>query len=345
MAWSARADGSIDFFNARVYQYTGRNHKQLEGWGWRAMVHPDDWKRCFALWTKAFTKGQPYEVEYRLRRRDGKYLWHLAAAMPLREGGRIVRWFGTSTDIENQKRAERLLAKARQTLGTLVSSRANQLKTADSQVRGLMDRAATQQHDAQEWLRSFLDSMPAIAWIKDSHLRYSWVSASHTRVHGKTLDELRGRDDFDLWPEPLAQHFRRNDEQALRVNGPVQCIDSVPFADGDAARWMVVKFPMPDGTGAPGVVGIGFDITARDSGKAGLAGADAGNPMERLSARERQVLQLIVNGCTSAEVGARLNLSPKSIDTYRSRLMAKLGIEDLPSLVKFAIRHGLTTIG
>jgi DNA-binding NarL/FixJ family response regulator len=68
------------------------------------------------------------------------------------------------------------------------------------------------------------------------------------------------------------------------------------------------------------------------------------NPIERLSARERQVLQLIVEGRTSAEVAERLSLSPKSVDTYRSRMMKKLEIEDLASLVKFAIRHGITSL-
>jgi len=68
------------------------------------------------------------------------------------------------------------------------------------------------------------------------------------------------------------------------------------------------------------------------------------NPLERLSARERQVLQLVVEGRTSAEIAAQLSLSPKSVDTYRSRLMAKLELADLPALVKFAIRHGITTL-
>jgi DNA-binding NarL/FixJ family response regulator len=67
------------------------------------------------------------------------------------------------------------------------------------------------------------------------------------------------------------------------------------------------------------------------------------SPLESLSMRERQVLQLIVNGKTSGEVATMLALSPKSIDTYRSRIMRKLGINDMPGLVKFAIRHGLTT--
>ena len=68
------------------------------------------------------------------------------------------------------------------------------------------------------------------------------------------------------------------------------------------------------------------------------------NPIERLSSRERQVLQLIVEGRTSAEVAERLSLSPKSVDTYRSRMMKKLEIEDLANLVKFAIRHGITSL-
>lgn len=69
-----------------------------------------------------------------------------------------------------------------------------------------------------------------------------------------------------------------------------------------------------------------------------------GSPLLQLSARERQVLQLIVEGRTSAETGAVLNLSPKSVDTYRSRMMKKLEIGDMPGLVKFAIRHGLTSV-
>ena len=68
------------------------------------------------------------------------------------------------------------------------------------------------------------------------------------------------------------------------------------------------------------------------------------HPLERLSRRELQVLKLIVDGASSAEVGALLGLSPKSIDTYRSRMMAKLEIDDLASLVKFAIRHGITSV-
>jgi DNA-binding NarL/FixJ family response regulator len=69
------------------------------------------------------------------------------------------------------------------------------------------------------------------------------------------------------------------------------------------------------------------------------------NPLERLSVRERQVLQLTAEGRTSAEAAERLGLSPKSVETYRSRLMSKLELEDLAALVKFAVRHGITSVG
>jgi DNA-binding NarL/FixJ family response regulator len=72
--------------------------------------------------------------------------------------------------------------------------------------------------------------------------------------------------------------------------------------------------------------------------------AEAKSPLERLSPRERQVLQLVVEGKSSKEIANIVHLSPKSVETYRSRLMQKLGVHDLPGLVKFAIQHGLTTL-
>jgi PAS domain S-box-containing protein len=339
MVWTARADGSTDYFNSRVFEYTGRTLRQLEGWGWRSMVHPDDWQRCLARWTKAFEKGQPYEVEYRLRRRDGRYFWHLGSAMPLREGGRIVRWVGSCTEIENQKRAERLLDKAREAMEILVRTRAQEQEALERE----RSSVASDRREQQERFRAFMDSVPAIAWIKDANFRYVWLSASYSRLHGKSLAETRGRDDFEIWPGDLARLFRRDDELALRANGPVQFVERAPFADGSTAHWLVVKFPMPDETGALGVAGIGFDITEDFAEPKHAADTMAPDPTGRLSGRERQVLQLIVDGHTSAQVGERLGLSSKSVDTYRSRLMAKLGIEDLPNLVKFALRHGLTT--
>ena len=75
------------------------------------------------------------------------------------------------------------------------------------------------------------------------------------------------------------------------------------------------------------------------------SGTDNHTPLEKLSTRERQVLQLVVEGKSSREIADLTYLSPKSVDTYRSRLMKKLGVQDVPALVKFAIEHGLTPPG
>ncbi|OGQ85398.1 MAG: DNA-binding response regulator [Deltaproteobacteria bacterium RIFOXYD12_FULL_56_24] len=76
-----------------------------------------------------------------------------------------------------------------------------------------------------------------------------------------------------------------------------------------------------------------------------VASGMAKSPLESLSRRERQVLQLVVEGHASVEIAARLDLSAKTVETYRSRLMQKLGVSDITALVKFAIQHGLTTLG
>jgi DNA-binding NarL/FixJ family response regulator len=79
------------------------------------------------------------------------------------------------------------------------------------------------------------------------------------------------------------------------------------------------------------------ELALKEHGTAGGAG-----PLESLSAREREVLQLVVEGHSSADIAAIVHLSPKSVDTYRSRIMHKLGVHDLAGLVKFAVQHGLT---
>ena len=109
IVWTATPDGSIDYYNQRWFDYTGLTLKETRGWGWELVLHPDDLELCIDRWRLAYTTGEPYEVEYRFRRAsDGAYRWHLGRAMPVRdETGAIVKWFGTCTDIDDQKRPSR----------------------------------------------------------------------------------------------------------------------------------------------------------------------------------------------------------------------------------------------
>lgn len=109
--WASRADGQLDWFNDRLIVYSGLSLEQLQHRPWEAMVHPDDADRAQRQWARALLSGQPYEVEFRLRRFDGSYFWHLARAQPIRDAqGAITRWVGTNTDIDEQKRTARALA-------------------------------------------------------------------------------------------------------------------------------------------------------------------------------------------------------------------------------------------
>lgn len=102
--WTADASGYTDYFNQRWSTYTGCLPDEPFGWGWQKWIHDDDLQRCLARWNSAVESGEGYETEYRIRRHDGVYRWHLGRAMPVRdEAGNIVKWFGTCTDVHNQK--------------------------------------------------------------------------------------------------------------------------------------------------------------------------------------------------------------------------------------------------
>jgi PAS domain S-box-containing protein len=111
LAWSARADGSADFFNQRWLDYTGFSAEQARDWGWTVALHPDDLNGLVDYWRSVLASGEPGEIEARLRRFDGVHRWFLFRATPSCDNdGRVVKWFGTNTDIEDRKRAECLLA-------------------------------------------------------------------------------------------------------------------------------------------------------------------------------------------------------------------------------------------
>ena len=105
--WSGPPDGTIDYCNERWRSYMGLGLEELRGNGWQSMLHRDDRERVLKAWHESVTNGTPYEQEEQHRGVDGTYRWFLARGVPLRDGqGRIVRWYGTNTDIEDRKHAE-----------------------------------------------------------------------------------------------------------------------------------------------------------------------------------------------------------------------------------------------
>ncbi len=110
LAWSCRPDGTTEFLNRRWLEYTGLSMDEALGWGWQGAIHPDDLAKLMTTWLRLLASGEAGQEEARLRRFDGTYRWFLFRAVPVRDDhGRIIRWYGTNTDIEDLKRAEEKL--------------------------------------------------------------------------------------------------------------------------------------------------------------------------------------------------------------------------------------------
>lgn len=110
-AWSAAADGDVDFVNQRWCEYTGVKLEDASGSGWQATIHPGDIDQVSVQWRASLRSGHQVEIEARMRRFDGTYRWFLIRAVPMRDGsGAIVKWYGQNTDIEDRKRAETILS-------------------------------------------------------------------------------------------------------------------------------------------------------------------------------------------------------------------------------------------
>jgi PAS domain S-box-containing protein len=106
---TALPDGSVDFLSQSWLDYTGLSREQGMGWGWAGAIHPEDFDRVVANWRAALAAGEPVEHELRCRRADGTYHWFLNRGLPLRDdGGNVVKWYGTLTNIDALKETETL---------------------------------------------------------------------------------------------------------------------------------------------------------------------------------------------------------------------------------------------
>src|SRR5205823_2884314 len=129
IVWTATGDGRVAYYNQRWNDYTGMLFDKTEEWACERVLHPEDVLRCRESWTRAVATGEPYAVECRLKRAtDGVYRWHLGRATAVRDdSGEILRWFGTYTDIDDQKQAEVGVRKLNDTLEKRVQERTAEL--------------------------------------------------------------------------------------------------------------------------------------------------------------------------------------------------------------------------
>ena len=137
-AWMADKDGWLFWYNRRWYEYTGTTLEEMQGWGWQKVHHPDHVQRVTEKFRQHLQTGEVWEDTFPLRGEDGSYRWFLSRAVPVRdEQGNVLRWFGTNTDITEQREADEALRELTRTLETRVAQRTQELQHRAQQLQKL----------------------------------------------------------------------------------------------------------------------------------------------------------------------------------------------------------------
>ena len=231
MVWTATPDGMLDYVNGRGTQYFQLPQEALLGTGWLQRVHPDERENAAARWKQSLETGTPYETSFRLKRSDETWRWHLVRALPLTgETGNIVQWFGTCTDIEDQKQADANLYRQWQAFDTALSH------------------------------------TPDFTYTFDLDGRFTYVNRALLSLWQKSLDEAVGKDFFELdYPPELAARLQRQIQQVIVNKQPLR--DQTPFTGpgGETRYYDYIFVPVLDEDGRVRVVaGSTRDITEQN---------------------------------------------------------------------------------
>jgi PAS domain S-box-containing protein len=240
MVWSKSPDGSADFLNQRFREFTGLSVEDGLGWGWmKNAVHPED--RAEEEWRTAFAAGQPFEKEARLRRADGTYRWFLLRAVPQRdEQGRVVKWYGTTTDIDDRKRAEDELRQAQEDLarvtrvvamGELASAIAHEVNQPLTAIV-TNGNFCLRRLDGATWKPDELRA--AIEEIVNDGTR---ASAVISRIRGLLMKESPNRTEVDI--NQIIQDVNillRNEFTRNRVSLRIELESDLPRVPGDPVQ-------------------------------------------------------------------------------------------------------------
>jgi PAS domain S-box-containing protein len=253
MVWTSLPDGQIDWFNARVCEYSGIAEAEMKPDGW-APVHPDDVDRATRDWRQALASGEAYDSEYRIRRHDGVFRWHITRAIPIRGAdGAISLWIGTSADIQDQKSSEQALADLNATLEEQVRARTAELLEAEATLRQSQKMEAVGQltgglaHDFNNLLTGITGSLELLATRfsqgkfteMDRYLNVAQGAAKRAASLTHRLLAFSRRQTLDPKPTDINQLVSGMDDLIRRTVGPAVTLE-VAHAPG---LWAVLADP------------------------------------------------------------------------------------------------------
>ena len=198
LTWCNLPDGPNEFLSRSWHEYTGLSPEEAHGWGWSVSFHPDDLPPLMARWQQMLVSGEPGEIEARIRRFDGVYRWFLIRASPYRdETGAILRWYGTSTDIDDRKRAEEELKRSEARYRVVVETASDAVISIDEGGRIILANPATKRifgHNPEDLIgRPLTVLMPQAmrALHETGYQRYLETGTRRLNWQGTEMSALR----------------------------------------------------------------------------------------------------------------------------------------------------------
>lgn len=228
IVWTATPDGDLDYYNQLWFDYTGMTFEQTKGWGWKPVLHPDDLQNCIDVWTNAIKNGEFFENEYRFKRvSDGTYRWHLGRGTPVRDAnGIIVKWFGTCTDIQDQKRSL---------------------------------------HDLKESVEQFqllANSLLQLVWMADETGWIYWYNDRWYEYTGTVAKDMEGWGWQSVHDQEKLPSVMEKWQKSIATSEPFEMVFPLKGTDGVFRQFLTRVTPVKDGTGKTTKwLGTNTDIT------------------------------------------------------------------------------------
>jgi PAS domain S-box-containing protein len=162
MVWRARPDLSCEYLSRPWLEFTGYSREQALGDGWSRGVHPEDLSRWLDTCVRAFDLREPFQLEYRLRRRDGEYRWVLDRGVPrFAADGAFLGYVGTCIDIEERKRAESGIARSLERERTLRHATEEASRMKDGFLNSVLERLESPVQAIVGWATRLRAQLPA----------------------------------------------------------------------------------------------------------------------------------------------------------------------------------------
>jgi PAS domain S-box-containing protein len=192
LVWMADADGYIFWYNQRWYEYTGTSPEQMSGWGWQSVHDPEVLPNVLKRWRASIETGEPFEMEFPLKRADGVFRWFLTRVNPLHDSqGHIVRWFGTNTDIDEQRRIAEELREANRLKDEFLATVSHELRTPLTAILGwahLLRTGQINEENATSALKTIERNARAQSQLIDDLLDVSRIITGKLRLDVRQID-------------------------------------------------------------------------------------------------------------------------------------------------------------